>query len=294
MRRPLLIALGCAAAAAAVYGLTLHTTPGGRADAAVLDAFARLRGALDGIATDLVRFLDPAPFALLAAALVTLALARGMRRQAVVAAGVLGGAALTSQLLKPLLAAPRPWETPAAAEIVGGSWPSGHTTAAVALALCAVLVVPRRPVRIAAALFAVGVACSLVLLGTHWPSDVLGGFCVAGAWFALGVAVLPHVRVPALSSRLLAALVGGRRRGRRAGRRRAGRERRPRSSRTTPRSPRRRPCSAPRAPSCSRAGRPPAAADAAGGWTGPRTPPSCASSTAARTSRRPAAPASSG
>ena len=207
MRRPLLIALGCAAAAAAVFGLALHTSPGGRADAAVLDAFARLRGALDGIATDLVRFLDPAPFALLAAALVTLALARGMRRQAVVAAGVLGGAALTSQLLKPLLAAPRPWETPAAAEIVGGSWPSGHTTAAVALALCAVLVVPRRPVRIAAALFAVGVAGSLVLLGTHWPSDVLGGFCVAGAWFALGVAVLPHVRVPALSSRLLAALV---------------------------------------------------------------------------------------
>ena len=67
---------------------------------------------------------------------------------------MLGGAALTSQLLKPLLAAPRPWETSAASEIASGSWPSGHATAAVALALCAVLIVPRRGVYAAAVAFA--------------------------------------------------------------------------------------------------------------------------------------------
>ena len=208
MRRPLPIALGCAFAAALVYGIALHTTAGGHADAAVLDAFARLRaGWLDGLATDLVRFLDPAPYLLLGAALVAIALARGLPRHAVVVVGVLGGAALTSQLLKPALAVARPWETWSASEIVGGSWPSGHTTAAVALALCVTLVVPGRPARIAAAAFAIAVAGCLVLLGTHWPSDVLGGACVAVAWFALGVAALPYVRVPAVSPRAVRALV---------------------------------------------------------------------------------------
>jgi len=208
MRRPLPIALGCAAVAALIYLLALHTTAGGHVDAAVLDAFARLRSPwLDALALDLVRFLDPAPFVLLAAALAAIALARGMPRHALVAACVLGGAALTSQLLKPLLASPRPWETPAASEIGFGSWPSGHTTAAVALALCVVLIVPRRPVYVVAAGFALAVPCALVLLGSHWPSDVLGGVCVAGLWFALGVAVLPRVPVPRVSPRAVVALV---------------------------------------------------------------------------------------
>jgi membrane-associated phospholipid phosphatase len=208
MRRALPIALGCAIVAALVYVLALHTTAGARADAAVLDAFARLRSDnVDALAADLVRFLDPAPYLLLAAALAAIALARGLPRHAVVVAAVLGGAALTSQLLKPLLAGPRPWETPSASLIGDGSWPSGHTTAAVALALCVVLVLPSRPVRAAAAGFALAVPCCLVLLGTHWPSDAVGGFCVAGAWFVLGVAALPHVRVPAVSRRTLAWIV---------------------------------------------------------------------------------------
>jgi len=208
MRRPLPIALGCAVVAALVYVVALHTTAGGHADAAVLDAFARLRSdRVDALATDLVRFLDPAPYLLLGAALGAIALARGRARQALVAACVLGGAALTSQLLKPLLATARPWETSSASQIADGSWPSGHTTAAVALALCVVLVLPSRPVRLAAAAFALAVPCCLMVLGTHWPSDVLGGICIAGAWFALGVAALPYVRVPAVSRRALTWLV---------------------------------------------------------------------------------------
>ena len=46
-----------------------------------------------------------------------------------------------------------------------------------------------------------------MLLGSHWPSDVLGGVCVAGLWFALGVAVLPRVPVPRVSLRAVVALV---------------------------------------------------------------------------------------
>jgi hypothetical protein len=56
-----------------------------------------------------------------------------------------------------------------------------------------VLVVPtaRRPQAAAAGgAFVVGVVYSLLLLGWHYPSDVLGGFCIASAWMALAVAGL--------------------------------------------------------------------------------------------------------
>ena len=70
-------------------------------------------------------------------------------------------------------------------QIWANSFPSGHTTAAMAMALAFVLVVPRSW-RLTAILvggclvFAVG--CSLVVLNDHYPSDVLGGVLVASGW----------------------------------------------------------------------------------------------------------------
>jgi hypothetical protein len=67
------------------------------------------------------------------------------------------------------------------------------------LALCAVLVAPPA-LRAAAAVlgggFAVAVGYALLVLGWHYPSDVLGGFLVAGLWASLAVAVLHRVEVP--------------------------------------------------------------------------------------------------
>jgi membrane-associated phospholipid phosphatase len=97
----------------------------------------------------------------------------------------------TTQLLKPLLEGPR--DLVPGVSIDQASWPSGHATAAMSLALCSVIAAParRRPVVGAAmAAFAIAVCYSFLELGWHYPSDVLGGFLVAGTWTLLGIAGL--------------------------------------------------------------------------------------------------------
>ncbi len=190
----LLVAAACAAAAALVYVLATGTTAGAHADAVALSWFTAVQsGPLGGPASDAVKFVDPRAFALLGAALAALGLAFGRLRHAAAALTILGGAALTSQLLKSALAATRPWEAPPDSYVALAAWPSGHATGSLAVAVCLVLVVPDR-FRTAAVLvgggFAGAVACAVLAVGSHYPSDVLGGMLVALAWTALGVAAL--------------------------------------------------------------------------------------------------------
>jgi membrane-associated phospholipid phosphatase len=127
----------------------------------------------------------------LAALPVLVALVRRRPRVAAMIAVVLLCANETTQLLKPLLAGPR---DPVQWVALGtASWPSGHATAAMSLALCSVIAAPprRRPaVAAAMAAFAIAVSYSFLELAWHYPSDVLGGFLVAGTWTLLGVAGL--------------------------------------------------------------------------------------------------------
>jgi membrane-associated phospholipid phosphatase len=155
-----------------------------RADLRVYES-ARLTasGSLHAAASAVVVPFDPLPYALIVAVLVGSAVLRGRRPLGVAAAVLMLGAAATAQLLKPLLSEARPqgsgqWLPPDA-------WPSGHTTAAAALAVAIVLLTPpgrRRPVALAAAVGTAVVAAALVGLGSHYPSDVIGGLCVAGVW----------------------------------------------------------------------------------------------------------------
>jgi hypothetical protein len=104
---------------------------------------------------------------------------------------VLTGA--TTETLKALIAHPRSSEWLGHGDIVVAAWPSGHATAAMTLALCAVLAVPARWRPTAALLggaFAVGVAYALLVLAWHFPLDVIGGFLVAAAWTLAAVAAL--------------------------------------------------------------------------------------------------------
>ena len=67
--------------------------------------------------------------------------------------------------------------------LAAASFPSGHATAAMSLALCSVIASPARwRPRVAAfmAAFVVAVCYSFLELRWHYPSDVLGGFLVAG------------------------------------------------------------------------------------------------------------------
>ena len=190
--RPLGVAGLCLLALALIWVVAQLVPAAHLRDAVALRDFTLLsRPHVDAAANFLIRLLEPGLFILWGAALVSVALARGRPRGAVAVAAVMGLAPFTAETLKPLLA--HPHAQVGAVHIGPASWPSGHSTAALALVLCAVLVTPARlrPVVAAVgAVFAVAVGCSLLILAWHMPSDVLGGYVVATLWMALAVAAL--------------------------------------------------------------------------------------------------------
>jgi len=98
-------------------------------------------------------------------------------------------ATLLIYALKTVVGRDRPtlWE---AQSYWGSSFPSGHTLAtaafATAAALCLARIWPRSgtAAMAAAMLWAVAVALSRLVLGVHWPTDVLAALCL-GAFIAL-------------------------------------------------------------------------------------------------------------
>ncbi len=185
-------------------------------DAATLQAFAALSGhtRVSQLATVLVHSVDPVKYAVFAALFVAVALLRGRRRVALAVPLAMFAASATTELLKPLVGHPRSSEWLSGGGLTGiESWPSGHATAAMTVALCAVLVaspVLRPLVALLGTGLAVGVSYSILVLGWHFPSDVLGGFLVAGGWVALALAVLwwAEARWPEPSGRPALGRVG--------------------------------------------------------------------------------------
>jgi membrane-associated phospholipid phosphatase len=190
--RPLGVAGLCLLALVLIWVVAQLVPAAHLRDAVALRDFTLLsRPHVDAAANFLIHLLEPAVFILWGAALVSVALARGRPRVAVAVAAVMALAPFTAETLKPLLA--HPHAQVGAAHIGPASWPSGHSTAALALVLCAVLVTPMRLRPVVAAVggvFAVAVGCSLLILAWHMPSDVLGGYVVATLWMALAVAAL--------------------------------------------------------------------------------------------------------
>ena len=205
-----------AALGLALVGYLAHSSATVRwADAAALHGFEQGEGrfGLTGVCERLAHLADPASFVMLGAALFAVALVRGQYRVAAAVPLVLIGANLTTQILKPAVASPRLSEWLGSGQIPAASWPSGHSTASMSLVLCAILVSsPRlRPlVATLGAFLAVGVGYSLLALGWHFPSDVLGGYLVAATWALLGVAALRAAdgRWPARTGRAVAVRLG--------------------------------------------------------------------------------------
>jgi membrane-associated phospholipid phosphatase len=196
-RRPR-VALGAALVCTiglAVTWLIARSYPVARfRDATTLEGFTGLNGPrLVPLVDAIAHLADPGPYLLIGSALSLIALLRGRPGVALAVPIVLVGAGATTELLKPLLAHPRPSEWLGPSRIDAASWPSGHATAAMTLALCGVMVVPPALRPTAAALggaFAVAVSYSILMLGWHFPSDVLGGFLVAAIWTLLAVAAV--------------------------------------------------------------------------------------------------------
>jgi membrane-associated phospholipid phosphatase len=165
-----------------------------RADQSILRGFAGLHGPrVDHLTNFIADLCNPQPYVYFAAVVVLIALLRGRPRVAAAVGLIMLGANVTTQLLKPLLAQPRAGSLLGHPTVFAASWPSGHATAAMSLALCGVIVTParRRPyVAALGAAFAVAVCYSFLELEWHYPSDVFGGFLVAATWTLLGVAAL--------------------------------------------------------------------------------------------------------
>ncbi len=191
-RRPLALSGFGAAAAVFVWATAFLTPLGQQVDTAVFAAFtdagaSQLQPRIEGVAL----LADPRPFVMIGLGIVAFALLRRRMLLAALVPVILLAANATTQGLK--LAIPRLVEWMG---LDGNSemiWPSGHATASMSLALCAVLVAGPR-LRPAAAMlgagYAVAVGYALVASGSHMPSDVLGGYLVAGSFALAGVAAL--------------------------------------------------------------------------------------------------------
>jgi membrane-associated phospholipid phosphatase len=183
----------CFAGAALVYVLAVHVGPVRRADLTLLQGLMdntphRARKLGDAFTA----LCDPLPWTLLALGVLLYGIAQGRLRATAAAALLFAGASVTTQVLKTLLPAERP--SSVGAFVGNNSWPSGHTTAAVSLALGLVLVMSTRRGRIlaaaAGAVFAVVTILSILSLSWHYPSDVLGGALVTTAWACIAQAWL--------------------------------------------------------------------------------------------------------
>ena len=180
------MAAGCAALFVLVLVGAYQWDAGRSLDLRGLTGFvAADDGSRETLATWLGGLGDPPAVALMAVGLAGLAAARGRPRVALAVLLLIALTSVSSQLLKELLAHPRP-QAPGLDFTLGPeAFPSGHATAAMSVALAAVLAAPRRARPAAAllgALLALAVGASVVAGGWHFPSDVVGGYLLATGW----------------------------------------------------------------------------------------------------------------
>jgi len=210
---PPVSALACLAGLVVTGVVALLVPVAEQGDTSALNGFVELDRSSSGeLTTRIANLANPGPYALWGALLVAVALARGRRALAAAIPVVLIGSELMTQALKQLLAHPRGADSFSSREIAAASWPSGHATAAMAVALCAIAVAPpraRSAVALGGAAFALAVGYAIVARASHFPSDVLGGYFVAGLWTSLALVAVraqPEARAQRLGALALCAV----------------------------------------------------------------------------------------
>lgn len=206
VKAPLFAAIACAAAIAPLAAAAYAYGPVKALDMRILLQLERETGPSYHLASVFVNLGDLGSLLFLLAVVCGIGLHFGRRREVVAALVLVAGANLTTQLLKMTLehARHKAWEH--GIELPwANSFPSGHTTAAASIAVALLFVVPARHRFSAAAggmLLTAAVGLSVVILGWHYPSDVLGGLLVVATW---AFATLAFLRLRAARDRAVSA-----------------------------------------------------------------------------------------
>ncbi len=198
--RPRTAALGaasCVVLLALVWFAAFQIGFFGHADQSIYMQFGDLHGhgGVERVAGFFVGWFDPNPYVYLVLVPLVVALLRGRPRVVLAVGAIILGANVTTELLKQVVAAPRPASlfSSGVSPLPPASWPSGHSTAAMSLVLASLLAAPARLRPVVAGLgaaLAIAVGYSVLAAGMHYPSDVLGGFLVAATWTLGMVAAL--------------------------------------------------------------------------------------------------------
>lgn len=193
VRTPLIAATLCAAAIVPLAVAAYAVGPVQHLDLRLLLHFGEPESSgTRGFESGMVRFGGLGPTLFFLAIIFAFGWFSDRRREALTALAVVLGANLTTQVLKLLLAHPRntgvpghlPWST---------AFPSGHTTAATSIAAALVLVAAPRwrwPAAVVGLGYGLAVGAATVTTRWHYPSDVLGGLLVVGAWTFTAIVVL--------------------------------------------------------------------------------------------------------
>jgi len=184
----ILLALASAAAVFLIYVLVVRTYWGQRLDehAFVGHDFFRSREAQ---ANSFLQVVSVGSLILATTLVAAVAVIRRRPRLALLAAASIAGSILCTEILKHLVLERPPLVV---AGILDNSYPSGHTTVGMSVAVAAMLVVPRRlllPTAFGAGLFGSAFGVAVVAAGWHRPSDAVGAFCVVIAVAALCAAI---------------------------------------------------------------------------------------------------------
>lgn len=105
-------------------------------------------------------------------------------------------ASLASSLLKNQFGRARPDLVPHLDHVTNLSYPSGHASNAAAFLLLIALVIPRnhRPGWLGLAIvMTVLIGLSRLILGVHWPTDVIGGWAMGVAFALAGAAIVQQL-----------------------------------------------------------------------------------------------------